>query len=102
MERKPVREMDPWGLKLGILEFALANNLMIHPDKDLDGFCQRTVSSGHCICRDEEMFCPCDSALERCRRDGFCTCRLFITPELYPEALAKARIRWQKKQSKSS
>lgn len=101
-ERKPVKDRDPWELKLDILEFALAHNLRIHPDKDLDGFCQRTISSGHCICRDNELFCPCDPALEFCERNGYCTCRLFITPEKYPEALQKARDRWLRKLSKST
>ncbi|MDM7913242.1 MAG: hypothetical protein QUS09_09110 [Methanotrichaceae archaeon] len=101
-ERSPVCDKTPLELKLDILEFAWEHHLMIHPDKDLEGFCERTVSSGHCICRDTELFCPCDSALEFCRRDGYCTCRLFIVPERYAEALNKARERWRRKLLKST
>lgn len=94
---KETEELAELELKLDILEFALAHNLKIHPGKDLEGFCSRAISAGHCPCHKDELYCPCPGALEMCLKDGYCSCRLFITPELYPEALAKARKRWEKK-----
>lgn len=91
---EPITNKDPWKLKLDILEFAYRNSLMIHPDKDLDSFCERTVKCGHCICKDKELCCPCSDAFESCFSKGYCTCRLFIQPELYLKALASARERW--------
>ena len=99
---RPVKEKDALELKLDILELALAHDLRIHPDKDLEGFCKRTIDSGHCICRDHELYCPCPDALAMCAKEGFCTCRLFITQEKYPEALKKARERWQRKHQSQS
>lgn len=92
-----VSNAQSWELKLGILEFAWKNDLMIHPDKELDGFCQRTVDMGHCICKDAELYCPCNDALDKCREQGFCTCRLFIRKDLYEDALAKAKERLGRK-----
>lgn len=94
---KRIKDKDPLEFKLDILEFGLAHNLKIHPGKDLDGLCSRAIAAGHCPCNPNELFCPCPGALEHISRDGYCPCRLFITPNLYPEALAKARKRWEKK-----
>ena len=96
-ELKPVKEKDKTELKLDILEFAQEHNLVVHPDKDLDRFCESTVTYGHCICRDNELYCPCEQALPLCLTEGHCTCRLFITREAYPIELAKYRGRWRKK-----
>jgi integrase len=57
--------------------------------------CQQ--GNGPCICRDGEVYCPCDQALAMCREDGFCTCRLFVSRERYPEVLRKAMERWHQK-----
>lgn len=95
--KKTISQKDKTELKLDILEFAQINNLEIHPDKDLDGFCERTISVGHCICRNEELYCPCEQALPLCLKQGYCTCRLFVNQGAYPVELAKARDRWRKK-----
>ena len=97
---KAVRDKDKIELKLDILEFAQEHNLAIYPDKDLDGFCKRTISMGHCICRDNELYCPCNQALSLCDLEGHCTCRLFIVRENYLSELAKFRERWRKKYGK--
>lgn len=94
---KPVKEKDKIELKLDILEFAQNYNLAIHPDKDLDRFCESTVTMGHCICRDNELYCPCEQALPLCVKEGHCTCRLFITRESYFLELVKYRERWKKR-----
>lgn len=98
---KPVKQKDKIELKLDILEFAQEHNLAVHPDKDLDHFCEATVTLGHCICRNDELYCPCDSALPLCQKEGHCTCRLFITCELYPIELVKFRERWKKHENSS-
>ena len=90
-----INQKTYWQLKLDILEFAYSNGLMIHPDKDLDGFCKRTVEDGHCICKDQELYCPCDTAILDCRSAGHCTCRLFIRPDLYKGVLESSRARLQ-------
>lgn len=97
---KMICDRDKVELKLDILEFAMEHGLRIHPEKDLDGFCERTVGVGHCPCKDHEMYCPCSVALENCKEQGFCTCRLFASAEAYPGMLAKMRARWKRKNEK--
>ena len=98
--RKPIAEQDCIELKLSILTFGLKHDLKIHPEKDLDGFCQRTIDVGHCPCKDHEKYCPCDVALEDCLRQGYCTCRLFATTEEYPNMLIKAENRRKEKRER--
>ena len=97
---KKISEKQEWELKLDILDFALKHGLTIHPDKDLDGLCRRTVEMGHCICKDSEPYCPCPDAHELTLERGYCTCRLFLRRDLYPAELAKARERWIRKSEK--
>lgn len=94
---KRIIDKDKTELKLDILEFAYTNNLAIHPEKDLDGFCSRTIAMGHCICRDNVLYCPCEESLSLCKQEGHCTCRLFITQKTYPLELTKFRKRWRRK-----
>ena len=40
----------------------------------------------YCPCRIErirEHICPCEPAKEELERDGICTCRMFIKPDVY-------------------
>jgi len=89
-------------LKFDILEFGFNHGLFIHPDKDLDRFCEGTLSVGHCICKDNELYCPCNEALELCQKDGHCTCRLFITRERYLLELNKSREFRKKKDEQAN
>lgn len=98
--RDLLKNKDHVELKLDILEFALEHNLRIHPAKDLDGLCKRAVESGHCPCQVNVLTCPCPKALEFCFKDGYCVCKLFITPELYPQALADAKVKWRRKKER--
>ena len=98
---KTIKEKDSVELKLDILEFALEHKLAIHPDKNLYQFCINTILVGHCICRNNELYCPCEEALLLCEREGHCRCRLFVTPEAYPQELLKSRERWRRKYGKS-
>lgn len=99
---KSIADKKEWELKLDILAFAFSHNLMVHPDKDLDGFCKRTIDCGHCICKDHELYCPCSEALSKCESQGFCTCRLFIRKDLYSDAIIKSRERLAIKDERKS
>ena len=99
--REPISNRDDLQLKYDILEFAHREGLSIHPAKDLDGFCRNAVGVGHCPCKDIELYCPCDDALERCKEVGYCTCRLFLRPDLYAVELEKARQHWERKRERA-
>lgn len=92
-----IKRLKDWQLKLNILDFAWKFDLMIHPDKDLDGFCRRTIEMGHCVCKDHELSCPCSEALDKVQEQGYCTCRLFLRKDLYGEQLKNSRERLARK-----
>lgn len=98
--RNLLKNKDHIELKLDILEFAFKHNLKINPAKDLDGFCKRAVELEHCSCQVNVLVCPCPRVLELCVKDGYCVCKLFMMPELYPEALASARTKWKRKKER--
>jgi hypothetical protein len=72
-----------------ILEFATTNNLIIHPDRDLDYFISLLNSSGgKCPC-DEYRICPCQQSVtesnkavqENRYKEACCACYFLVTPE---------------------
>jgi hypothetical protein len=76
-----------------IEEFAAINNLLIHPDRDIDYFIKLlNDNGGRCPC-DEYRVCPCDNApieaqkaiAEQRNKEACCTCHFLVTEE-YIEA----------------
>jgi len=52
------------------------------------GEIRNMVMYGHAYCpcriqRIREHICPCEPAKEELKRDGICTCKLFIDPNIY-------------------
>ncbi len=60
-----------------ILDFARDNGLVIHPGKGFDYYIEGVFKFGHCPCDKERPDCPCPEAIEECKIDGRCKCRLF-------------------------
>jgi hypothetical protein len=76
-----------------IEEFAAINNLLIHPDRDIDYFIKLlNDNGGRCPC-DEYRVCPCDNApieaqkaiTEQRNKEACCMCHFLVT-EKYIEA----------------
>lgn len=86
-----IADKNPHELRFDILEFAYAQGLLIHPDRDLFRFCENAVGVGHCPCKDDELCCPCPKAIGECQRQGHCTCRLLVTRDAYLGLIAKSR-----------
>lgn len=60
-----------------ILVFAAANNLVIHPARGYDYYVEAYQRHSACPCDTTRKDCPCPQAIEECKVDGHCLCRLF-------------------------
>ena len=74
-----IAELTAEQLKLNILRFAWYYGYNICPEKNLDAFVLREKTVDHCACHNERLQCPCAQAEKELKKDGYCSCRLFIT-----------------------
>lgn len=60
-----------------MLDFARDKGLVIHPGRGFDYYIEGYFKFGHCPCDESRSDCPCAEAIEECKNDGWCKCRLF-------------------------
>lgn len=60
-----------------ILDFARDNKLVIHPGRGFDYYVDGFYVFGHCPCDKQRLDCPCAEAIEECKENGWCKCRLY-------------------------
>ncbi len=60
-----------------ICDFARDNGLVIHPGRGFDYYIEGYFKFGQCPCDNSRPACPCAEAIEECKKDGWCKCRLF-------------------------
>ena len=76
--RKKITNSTPAELKLAILHFSWTHGVSISPIKNLDNFIARQKLTGHCACKDDREYCPCDQAWNEILAGHQCVCGLFV------------------------
>ncbi len=77
MGKKKTLPLGANARRRAILDFARDNKLVIHPGRGFDYYIDAFYESRHCPCDDTRYSCPCPEAIEECKDNGWCKCRLF-------------------------
>lgn len=78
LPRKPISERTEEETRVAIERFAKDHKLHINPEKHLPNFICRQHVGKHCACKNDELYCPCDVALDEIKATGHCCCWLFV------------------------
>ncbi len=60
-----------------LLDFARYNSLVIHPGRGYDYYVDSYFMFDACPCDTSRKQCPCPEAVEECKEQGHCKCKLF-------------------------
>lgn len=64
-----------------IIEFMDVYHVFFNPVHSLLERSEVIVKLGHCICKKERLYCPCEEALEEIKTNNKCFCGLLYTKE---------------------
>lgn len=81
---KPSREQQK-----AVIEFAVANNCVIHP-LGMEYYVEGFNEAGHCVCDKNRPTCPCPEAPQEVKEKGHCLCQLFWRS--YPDYIKEKRL----------